>query len=153
MRGSPPVVPSYTDVNYDQGPRAMRLVGRTVGFTPVLELPSKLRLIMIRAADGVIERTPDRGDDIRWAVGTVRGRSALANNLPVTPPETGPVKRSQKSTLLDVRRAADRAFVSGKVVLLSQEEVRAARTSALNHDDEFERRLVAKKKEIATLRR
>lgn len=141
------------DVNYDQGSRAMRLVGRTVGFIPVLELPSKLRLIMIRAADGVIERTRDRDDDVRWDVGTARNRSALANNLPVTPPETGPVKRSRKPTLLDVRRAADRAFVSGKMVVLSQEEVRAASISAHDHDDEFERRLVAKKKEIAALRR
>lgn len=131
----------------------MRLVSRTVGFTAVLQFASKQRLIMIRAADRVIEQTRDRDDDVRWAVGTVRNRSALANNLPVTPPETGPVKRSRKPTLLDVRRAADRAFVSGKMVVLSQEELRVASISAHDHDDEFERRLVAKKKEIATLRR
>jgi hypothetical protein len=104
---------------------------------------------MIRAADGVIERTRDRDDDVRWAVGTVRNRSALTNNLPVTPPETGPVRRSRKPTLLDVRRAADRAFVSGKMIVLSQEEVSAASISAYNHDDEFARRLVARKRAIA----
>src|ERR1700678_2082727 len=111
------------DVNSDQGP-PMRLVGRSVGFTPVLQSPSKLRLTMIRAADGVIERVRDRNDDVRWAVGTVRDRSTLANNPAVTPPETGPMKRPCKPTLLAVCRAADRAFVSGKMVILSQEELR-----------------------------
>ena len=101
---------------------------------------------MIRAADGVIERVRDRNDAVRWAVGTVRDRSTLANNPAVTPPETGPMKRPCKPTLLAVCRAADRAFVSGKMVILSQEELRAARISAHDHDHEFERRLVAKKK-------
>jgi hypothetical protein len=150
---APSVLLGKMDVNYDQAPRAMRLAGRTVGFTRVLEPPSKQRSIMIRAAEGVIERTRDRDDNVRWAAGTVRNRSVLANSLPVTPPETGPVKRTRKPTLLDVRRAADRAFVSGKMVVLSQEELRTANINAHNHDNEFERRLAARKKEIATLRR
>jgi hypothetical protein len=107
---------------------------------------------MIRAADGVFEQTRDKHDDVRWPVGTVRNRSALADN-PSVPPETGPLKRSRKPTLLDVCRAADRAFVSGKMVVLSQEELRAVSITAHDHDDEFERRLVAKKKEIAAPKR
>jgi hypothetical protein len=133
----------------------MRLTGGGHGFTPVLELPSNDgSLIMIPVESGVRERIRSNEGDVRERVrDTFHGQSGSEEKLPMAPSETASVKRARKPTLLDVRRIAERAFVSGKMRVLSQEELRAVTKSALDDDDEFTRRLVAKKKEIATLNR
>jgi hypothetical protein len=109
---------------------------------------------MIPVESGVRERIRSNEGDVRERVrDTFHGQSGSEEKLPMAPSETASVKRARKPTLLDVRRIAERAFVSGKMRVLSQEELRAVTKSALDDDDEFTRRLVAKKKEIATLNR
>jgi hypothetical protein len=109
---------------------------------------------MVEVDAGVRERTRDDEGDVGERVRAIfHGPPALKGHPPMAPSEIAPVKRSRKPTLLDVRRVAERAFVSGKMRVLSPEELDAVTTSSLDHDAEFTRRLVAKKKEIATLNR